>query len=141
MKPILIASDHAGVELKQKIHAELRSFAWTDLGPFTTDRVDYPDFARKLASLISNGSNERGILICGSGIGMSIAANRFPQVRAALAWNLESAQLSREHNNANILCLGARLIDADLAIKMTSLWLNTEFSTDGRHALRVHKMG
>lgn len=137
---IPIAGDHAAPELKSKLIAALKEYAFDDLGPSGTESVDYPDFAEKVAGLVSSGRAPRGILICGSGIGMSIAANKFPGVRAALCESVEAARLSREHNDANILCLGARLVPADRAIEMVRVWLTTEFSNQPRHCGRVEKL-
>lgn len=140
--PVLIAADHAGIDLKAALVKELRSAGITveDLGPATPDSVDYPDYAEKVASLISSGQKKRGILICGSGIGMSIAANKFPGVRAALAHNTETARLSRLHNDANILCLGARFLSVPDALEMARVWLSTAFSNEPRHEGRVGKI-
>jgi ribose 5-phosphate isomerase B len=137
---IPIAGDHAAPELKSILIAALKEFAFDDLGPSGTESVDYPDYAERVAGLVSHGKARRGILICGSGIGMSIAANKFPGVRAAHAESLEAARLSREHNDANILCLGARLTPAPLAIEMVRTWLTTEFSNQPRHCGRVEKI-
>ncbi len=137
---IPIAGDHAAPELKARLIDALKEFAFDDLGPNGTESVDYPDYAERVASLVSSGNASRGILICGSGIGMSIAANKFPGVRAAHAESLEAAKLSREHNDANILCLGARLTPAPLAIEMVRAWLMTPFSNQPRHCGRVDKI-
>lgn len=120
------------------------SLHWKDFGPSTADRVDYPDFAKKLcvellAEKKNASSNAVGILICGSGQGMAMTANRFHGIRAAVAWNEESARLSRAHNDANILCLGARLIDQELALKIVETFLTTSFE-GGRHSGRVAKL-
>jgi RpiB/LacA/LacB family sugar-phosphate isomerase len=137
---IPIAGDHAAPELKAALIAALKEFTFDDLGPNGTESVDYPDYAEKVASLVSSAKAKRGILICGSGIGMSIAANKFPAVRAAHAESLEAAKLSREHNDANILCLGARLTPAPLAIEMVRTFLTTDFSNQPRHCGRVDKI-
>lgn len=162
MKPrpsLFIASDHAGFELKTHLMRVWKdevnltsatgpvSWAWKDVGPFTADRVDYPDYAKPLCrELLAIRSTEIdtiiksfGILICGSGQGMAMTANRIPGIRAALAWNLESAQLSRAHNDANILCLGARLIEPQLAVNLVETFLLTSFE-GGRHSGRVTKI-
>ncbi len=138
--PILISSDHAAVELKGFIQKVLPNYPWLDLGPLDTQRVDYPDYAEKLASEVSTGKVERGILICGSGIGMCIAANKFPGIRAAVVESVESAKLSREHNDANILCLGARILDPETAVKIVRVWLETAFTKDLRHVGRITKI-
>jgi len=138
---ILIAGDHAGVELKAYLIANLKPLDFVDLGPATSQSVDYPDYAEKVASSISKNPKQFGILICGSGVGMCIAANRHPHVRAALAWNSEIAKLSREHNDANILCLPARFISPEEAVAITRTWLETSFSGESRHVNRVNKLG
>jgi len=138
---IAIASDHGGVALKQvvKEHLESRGLVVTDLGTDGNVSVDYPDFGEKLASKISQGDYGEGILICGTGIGMSIVANKFPRVRAALVTDPYMAQMAREHNNANILVLGGRVVDAQKAIAMVSAWLDAKFEGD-RHQRRLDKI-
>lgn len=140
LKPILIASDHAGIELKAAIQKRLSDWKWLDLGPQDAARVDYPDYAQKVSERISSGQAERGILICGSGIGMCIAANKFPKIRAALVENLSAAKLAREHNDANILCLGARYLAPEYATEIALIWLTTPFSGEARHAGRIEKI-
>ena len=140
MEPVLIASDHAAVDLKTKIQKFLPQWRWTDLGPATDARVDYPDYAEKLAQEISAGRSKLGVLICGSGIGMSIAANKFTGVRAAVVESVTSAKLSKEHNNANVLCLGARIVDEKSALEIVRVWLETPFSGDERHTKRIQKI-
>lgn len=137
---ILIASDHAGVELKAQLIEALKKFEFHDFGPTNTQSVDYPDYAERVASMISKHPTHRGILICGSGVGMCIAANRHPHVRAALVWNSEIAKLSREHNDANILCLPARFLNLPDALAIVRLWLETSFSGEDRHLNRVKKL-
>lgn len=137
---ILIAADHAAVDLKKAIVESLKNYTFEDLGPNDTTSVDYPDYAEKLASRISNGEAKRGILLCGSGIGMSIAANKFPGVRAALVHSTETARLSRMHNDANVLCLGSRVLKTELAVECAKVWLDTDFSTEARHQGRVDKI-
>ena len=139
MRSIVIASDHAGFALKEKIRAYLtnKGFPAKDLGTYSEDRCDYPVYAASLASLISKGKYKEGILICGSGIGVSIVANRFPGVRAALCYNVTAAKLSREHNDSNVLVLGSRLVGPALAKKIVDAWLNTGFS-GGRHKNRLN---
>lgn len=141
MSKVLLASDHAGFELKQHIRQTLQRLgvAFEDLGPDSDARVDYPDFAHRVAAAISAGQAERGLLVCGSGQGMAMAANRHAGVRAALAWDEESARLSRQHNDANVLALGGRLIDHGLAERIVETWLATPFE-GGRHAARVAKI-
>lgn len=137
---IPIAGDHASPALKAILIEALKEFAFDDLGPSGSESVDYPDYAEKVASLVSSGDAKRGILICGTGIGMSIAANKFHGVRAAHAESLDAARLSREHNDTNILCLGARLTPASLAIEMVRAWLMTPFSNSPRHCTRLEKI-
>ncbi len=141
---IPIAGDHAAPELKRRLIAELKTslpeLILEDLGPSNEDRVDYPDFAEKVAALVSTGQAERGILICGSGIGMAIAANKFSGVRAAVVESVEAARLSRDHNDANVLCIGARLVDAETAVEIARVWLTTPFSNGPRHCGRIDKI-
>jgi ribose 5-phosphate isomerase B len=138
MIPILIASDHGGFALKEKLVSFLnkKGLKVKDLGPYSDDRCDYPEFAYTLADKISKGRFKRGILICKSGIGNSIVANRVPGVRAALSSNVKIAKLSRMHNDSNVLVLGSVFVSADLAKKITTAWLNTEFE-GGRHKRRL----
>ena len=137
---VLIASDHAGIDLKAAIQKALPEWQWADLGPIDASRVDYPDFAEKLAKKIASGEATQGILICGSGIGMSIAANKVVGVRAAVVENPVAARLSREHNNANVLCLGSRFIASEYGAEIAKVWLETSFSTSGRHSARIQKI-
>ncbi|HBU98140.1 ribose 5-phosphate isomerase B [Thalassospira lucentensis] len=141
VKTIAIAADHGGVELKSAIISALkdRGIEVFDFGTNGSDSVDYPDYAQAVAKSIIDGQSEAGILVCGSGIGMSIAANRFPEVRAALAHDRLSAELCRQHNNANVLCLGARIVGDAKALDCVDAFISTEFE-GGRHALRVAKM-
>ena len=140
MKRIALASDHAGYELKEALKAYLEGRAdIIDLGTHSDESVDYPDFGKAMGEAITDGRAERGILVCGSGIGISIAANRFPAVRAALCTSAEMASLSRQHNDANVLALGARIIDIETAKQCVDTFLNTEFE-GGRHQRRVDKM-
>jgi ribose 5-phosphate isomerase B len=138
---IAIASDHGGFELKEVLKAFLASLSVevTDLGTTGEASVDYPDFGIQVSERVSKGEVERGVLICGSGIGMSVVANKFPRVRAALVHDLFSARLSREHNDANILVLGGRLVGKDLAKEIVRVWLETPF-TGGRHQKRLDKI-
>lgn len=137
---IVLAADHGGFELKEIIKKSLLKSGReiVDVGCSSSDSVDYPDYADKAVSLIITGDCERGILVCGTGIGMSIAANRHKEIRAANCFDLQTTKLSREHNNANILCLGARVLKTDLALQMVMVWLGTDFS-GGRHQKRVSK--
>ena len=138
---IIIGSDHAGFELKEKIRAHLASkgFRVEDAGTFSESSVNYVDFGRKVAAAVSEGRFSKGILVCGSGIGMSIVANRFKGVRAALCADLLSARLSRQHNDANVLALGGRIIGDVLAIELVDTFLDTEFE-GGRHLDRIRSM-
>jgi ribose 5-phosphate isomerase B len=139
--PIALASDHAGFELKTGVKAELieRGLEVLDLGPASADPIDYPDMANSLAQALKDGRVVRGILICGTGIGISIAANRHRWVRAALCHDVTSARLAREHNDANVLAMGARLIGKAVATDCVIAFLETGFA-GGRHALRVAKL-
>lgn len=137
----VIASDHGGLELKVAIIKFLvgRGIEVSDLGTSNGDSVDYPDFGEKLAGAISRGEAEKGILICGTGIGMSIVANKFPGVRAALVTDAFTAQMSKEHNNANVLVMGGRVLETEEARKMVGIWLDTAFE-GGRHQKRLDKI-
>jgi ribose 5-phosphate isomerase B len=137
---IAIASDHAGFYLKDEVKKvlDILQVVYDDLGPENTDSVDYPDFARKVAEAVQEG--RRGILICGTGIGMSIAANKFKGIRAALCNDAYSAQMSREHNDSNILIMGGRVLtDASEVTNIVKTWLHTEFQ-GGRHQRRLDKI-
>lgn len=142
MKIILIASDHAGFRLKERLRHYLEkqlAFKVKDLGTYSDARCDYPRFTYNLAKEISKGKFTRGILICKSGIGNSIVANRLPGVRAALCYNLKAARLSREHNDSNILVLGSAFVNARLATKILSTWLRTKF-LGARHRRRLNQI-
>lgn len=138
---IPIAADHAGFELKQKIEAHLKAlgFEVDDYGTDTGASTDYPDYGHPVAHRVSDGTAKRAILLCGTGLGMSYVANRYPHVRAAVVWNPEIAELSRKHNDANILVLPARYITTEDAEKVVDVWLNTPFD-GGRHERRVEKI-
>ena len=138
---IIIGSDHAGFELKEKIRTHLSSRGYTveDAGTFNASSVNYVDYGKKVAAAISQGRFARGILVCGSGIGMSMAANRYPGVRAAVCSDLFSAMMSRRHNDANILALGSRISGDGLAIAMVDGFLDTKFD-GGRHLDRIRSM-
>jgi ribose 5-phosphate isomerase B len=136
---VMIASDHAGFELKEYLKSHLKNIQWVDLGPSDASRVDYPDYADRVAQKISSGEAEFGVLICGSGQGMAMRANRYSKVRAALVWNQDSTRLSREHNNANVIALGARLVEPQLAASLIELFLKTQFE-GGRHQDRIVKL-
>ncbi|HJO88460.1 MAG: ribose 5-phosphate isomerase B [Alphaproteobacteria bacterium] len=139
---VAIASDHAGYEMKTALREEISSLGYgvLDLGTDGPDSVDYPDFAHALAEAIIKGLAERGVLVCGSGIGVSITANRHPGIRASLCHNVETARLSRQHNDANVLALGGRIVGIEVARNCLKTFLETEFE-GGRHARRVAKMG
>lgn len=139
---IAIGSDHAGFALKTILIAEIASLGSQALDVGTTDEesVDYPDFANELIAALKDGRAGCGVLVCGSGIGMSIAANRHPEIRAALCHDVEGARLARQHNDANVLVLGARSTGADVARQCLAVFLDTEFEA-GRHARRVAKLG
>jgi ribose 5-phosphate isomerase B len=138
---IPIASDHAGFVLKQKLASALeeRGFDVDDLGTHSADSTDYADYAHPLAQQVSDGTAKRGILMCGTGLGMGYTANRYPHVRAAVAWSPEIAKLAREHNDANVLVLPARFLDDAQAVEILETWLETPFE-GGRHARRVEKI-
>lgn len=137
---LFIAADHAGFELKEKLKNLLPEIAFEDLGTHSTDSVHYPEYSNKLATAVIASkmllTEPCGILICGSGVGVSIGANRYPEIRAALAWNEEVARLSREHNRSNVLCLPARFLSPEEASKLVKAWLSAKFQ-EGRHAERV----
>jgi len=140
MIKVPIASDHAGFEMKQKlIDFFSQEFEFEDLGAYNEESVDYPDFAHKEANLIQNKTFEKGILLCGSGNGIAITANKHPGIRAAICWTAEIAALARQHNDANILVIPARFIDFEEAKKCVITFFNTEFE-GGRHQNRVNKI-
>ena len=141
MKKIFISSDHAGFKLKEdiKISLKKKKLKFEDLGPINDNRVDYPDYAHKLAKKVKINKNNVGILVCGSGTGMNITANKHKNVRAAQCFNAKSTKLSRLHNDANIITLGSRLISKKNALKFVSIFLNTDFD-GGRHLKRVKKI-
>ena len=138
---ILIASDHAGFELKERLEAWLRDQGYTvdDLGTESAESTDYADYAHPLAQRVSEGSSLRGILLCGTGLGMSYVANRYPHVRAAVAWSPEIAELARRHNDANVLALPARFLSEGEARQILRTWLDTPFE-HGRHDRRIEKI-
>ncbi len=138
---LVIASDHAGVKLKAKIIKKLqeKKLNILDFGTDDDTRVDYPDYSAKVTETIREGESEKGILICGTGIGMSIAANRGSEIRAALCFNEEMAEKSRSHNNANILVLGSKITSDNVSLKMLDIFLNTKFE-GGRHSERIAKI-
>ena len=141
MKKIFLSSDHAGYRLKEsiKIHLDKKKIRYVDLGPFSDDRVDYPDYAHKVAKKVKIKKNNVGILVCGSGMGMNIAANRHKNIRAAQCFNLRSTKLSRLHNDANIITLGSRLLSKKNALNCVTIFLDTKFE-GGRHVKRIKKI-
>ena len=141
MKKIYISSDHAGFKLKEAIKDYLskKNIKFQDLGPNNNYRVDYPDFAHKVARKVKTNKKNVGILVCGSGMGMSIAANRHKNIRAAQCFNLKSTKLSRLHNDANVITLGSRLLSKKNALNCISVFLNTKFE-GGRHTKRIRKI-
>lgn len=138
---IPIASDHAGFELKEEVKSYLASkgIETKEFGTFSADSVDYPDFAHQVGAAVNRGEYGRGIVICGSGNGVQMTVNKYPNVRCALCWNEEIAQLARQHNDANILSMPARFIPADVALKIVDIFLSTPFE-GGRHQRRVEKI-
>lgn len=141
MKRIIIASDHAGFSLKEKLkpYLERKGFEIKDLGAYSKESCDYPNFAYALAKQISRAKFKKGILICKSGIGNSIVANRLARVRAALCYNVKAARLSRQHNNSNVLVLGSSFVNARLAKRIAGIWLSTKFH-GGRHKRRLNQI-
>ena len=140
-KRICISSDHAGFEIKEFIKELLikSKISTIDLGPLSNKSVDYPDYAKKVSNRVSQRKSDVGILVCGSGTGLAISANKTKGIRAAVGYNIKSTQLSRQHNNANILCLGARLIKRKEIKKIVSIFLKTKFE-GGRHKRRIKKI-
>jgi ribose 5-phosphate isomerase B len=139
---LAIGADHGGWELKRELVKYLqtvKNIEVLDFGTATRDSVDYPDYGGKVSEAVSDGTADRGILICGTGIGMSIVANRFPKVRAALCHDHFTAQMSRQHNDANVLVMGERVIGRGVACEILTTWLETEFE-GGRHQLRLNKI-
>ena len=136
-----LACDHAGFELKEELKAFLKSLGVNaiDMGTFNEDSVDYPDFGILVTEQVSRGELEKGILVCGTGIGMSMVANKFPRIRAAVANDLYSSRCSREHNDANILIVGGRIVGKELAKEIVKVWLETPFA-GGKHKRRIEKI-
>ena len=141
MERVALGSDHAGYELKMAVEELLKELGveYHDFGCHSTDSVDYPDYAHPVALAVAKGDYPLGILICGTGIGMSIAANKLPGVRAALCGDVYSARLSREHNDANVLCMGGLVVGRGLGLEITRAWLGGRF-TAGRHVPRLNKI-
>lgn len=139
---IAVGCDHAGYELKNELikHLKDRGFETEDMGTYSTDSCDYPEYARKVAGEIISGRAEKGLLVCGTGIGMSIAANKIKGIRAAVMSDEFSARATREHNDANILCLGARVVDVQQAVKLLDIFLDTPFSNGENHIRRIGKL-
>ena len=140
-KKIVIGADHAGFDEKEKIKKQLAALGleYDDLGTYSKKSVDYPDFAKKVGEAVASGRAKQGILVCGSGIGISIAANKVDGIRAALAWNTETASLARRHNDANILAIGAKTTPANNIPKIIEAWFSADFE-GGRHVLRIDKI-
>lgn len=136
-----LGGDHAGYELKGRVigYLQNRGFEVTDFGPFSEDSVDYPDFVHPVAKSVSEGNSDFGILICGSGNGVCMTANKYQKVRAGLCWKPELAALTKQHNNANVLCIPARFIDGEEGLKIVEAFVNSEFE-GGRHERRVNKI-
>ena len=141
LNKIFLSSDHAGFELKEKVKSFLidNNFEYEDLGCSSLEPVDYPDYAKLLSKKIKDNNNSKGIVFCGTGIGISMAANRFPHIRAALCTSIEMASKSRKHNDANVLALGGRILEDKLALEIVKEFLYTDFEA-GRHSLRVDKI-
>jgi ribose 5-phosphate isomerase B len=141
MKKIALASDHGGFDLKESVIAHLLNTGWEvdDLGPHSGNSVDYPDYGIKLAEAVAEKKVDRGIVICGTGIGMSIVVNRYPGIRGTLCSDVFTAKLCREHNDSNILIMGGRVIGKGLAAEIVNTWLNTPFE-GGRHQRRLDKI-
>lgn len=139
---IVIGSDHAGYEMKEalKAYISLLGYAVTDVGTYSTDAVDYPDFARAVAEAISSGQGDRGVLVCGSGVGASIAANKVPGARSAVCHDTYSAHQGVEHDDMNVLSIGARIIGIELAKELVRAYLGAQFSAEERHIRRVNKV-
>lgn len=138
---LAIGSDHGGFELKQKImeYLDKQGILYRDYGTYSEESVDYPDIAKTVCTAISIGECSRGILICGTGIGISIAANKIPGIRAALCSDVFSAKMAKQHNNANVICMGGRVIGSELACMIVDTWYHETFQA-GRHQLRIDKI-
>ncbi|HNS97547.1 MAG TPA: ribose 5-phosphate isomerase B [Polyangiaceae bacterium] len=142
MTPLAIASDHGGFALKEALKQALMQWgiAFEDLGPFDPSSCDYPDYAHLMARVIGQGRFPRGVLICGTGVGMSMAANRHPHIRAAVVSDTYSARMAREHNDANVLCMGERVVGQGLACDILRVFLDTPSDSSDRHARRIAKL-
>ncbi len=140
MKELAIAADHAGYEMKEFLKEALnKEYSLKDFGTFSAESMDYPDVAHPFAQSISQGQYQRGIILCGSGNGVNMVVNKYPQIRSALCWKEDLAVLARQHNNANVIALPARFIDKDEALKIVNAFLHTDFE-GGRHQRRVEKI-
>ncbi len=139
MSKLYIASDHRGLALKEELKKRFSQYSWEDLGPSTSSPVDYPDYAKKLCEKMKDQNDSKGVLICGTGQGMCIKANRYTHIRAALCWNENIASLARKHNNANVLCLAGVLMDFELCIKICKVFMETSFE-EGRHLRRIQQL-
>jgi len=139
---VFIGSDHAGFKVKEQLHKHLKDAGYdaTDLGTFTEDPCDYPDIAREVSEKVREHEGSLGILMCGTGIGISMAANKMRGIRAGLATDENMAEMARKHNNANILCMGARISTPEMIVKMADKFLTTTFDTEERHVRRVRKI-
>ena len=139
--PVAIGSDHAGFEYKEDIISFLdgKSVTWKDFGTYSTDSVDYPDFAHPVSNAVESGEASFGILICGSANGVAITANKHQQIRAAVCWEQELAELARKHNNANVICIPARFVREGVVERMIEVFMHTDFE-GGRHTTRVNKI-
>jgi ribose 5-phosphate isomerase B len=140
---IAIGSDHAGFELKENVKEFLKEkgYEYHDFGAATLDpQDDYPEYGRKVANAVASGKYDRGIVVCGTGMGISIAANKVPGIRAAVCYRTDMAKISREHNDANVLALGGRLMEKDLASDIVTVWLETPFSGEERHVRRIEQI-
>lgn len=139
---IVIGADHGGLEHKDKIFKHLKDLGYevVDVGTYSSDSVDYNEFAMKVSEAVSSGEFDRGILICGTGIGMSVMANKVKGIRAALVHDLFTAEATRLHNDTNVLAMGGRVISAELALKIVDIWIKTEFSNEERHIRRINKI-
>lgn len=140
---IALSSDHGGFEHKEKLRADLIALGYevTDYGVYSDESQDYPDFIYPAVKTVASGENERAVIICGTGVGASIVANKVRGIRCALVTNIETARLTREHNNSNVLALAGRTTDYDTNLHITQIWLDTPFSDDARHQRRIDKIG
>ncbi|MBE6041073.1 MAG: ribose 5-phosphate isomerase B [Clostridiales bacterium] len=138
---IVIGCDHAGYELKEAIKAKLEAegYEMMDVGCYSTESVDYPKYGHAVGKAVASGEAEKGIAICGTGIGISIACNKVPGIRAGLVSSVWQAEMTKAHNNANVLCMGGRVVDKELAFEMVDTWLNTEFMGD-KHLRRINEL-